>query len=403
MVWFHGGSYTTGMSSIPWYDGRHLADRGVVVVTVNYRLGPLGFLHLASLGGDRWDGAANLGLLDQAASLEWVQRNIASFGGDPGCVTIFGESAGGMSVATQLAMPASDGRFHRAVAQSGTAVHVHDADGGERVARAVIDAVGVAPGDLEALLDVPAEAFSDIQATLRIPDVRFLSLPFRPTVDGTTLPVPPGDAPPRDLPLLVGTTADEMRLFTAIASISGAVPALDEDRLRRRIARALAGRGSTADTDAVIATYRRRLGADATPDQVFVEAATDAVFRLPAIDMAEAHSDHADTFMYLFTHPSTAFEGILGAAHATEIPYVFETLDHRSTVFLLGEVTDARRRLADAMSGAWVAFASCGDPSTAALGEWPRYDRERRATMRLDTDSAVVEDPRRDERRVWAG
>mgnify|MGYP005820938267 CR=1 FL=1 len=105
--------------------------------------------------------------------------------------------------------------------------------------------------------------------------------------------------------------------------------------------------------------------------------------------------------MYLFTHPSTAFDGMLGAAHATEIPYVFDTLDHRSTAFLLGEVTEERRKLADRMAGAWVEFARTGDPSTPALGEWPRYDADRRATMRLDTDAEVVEDPRRDERRIW--
>jgi len=403
MVWFHGGGYTTGMSSIPWYDGAHLADRGAVVVTVNYRLGPLGFLHLASLGGEEWDGAANLGLLDQATALEWVARNVSAFGGDPGCVTIFGESAGGMSVATQFALPASSGRFHRAVAQSGTAVHVHDADGGERVARAVLDAVGVGPGDLDAILDVPAELFSEIQATLHIPDVRFLSLPFRPTVDGTTIPVPVADAQPRAVPLVVGTTLDEMRLFTSLAAMSGAVAPLDEARLRNRVARAAAIRGTTAEPDVIIATYRDRLGADATPDEVFVELATDVVFRLPAIELAESHSAHADAFMYLFTHPSTAFDGVLGAAHATEIPYVFDNLDHRSTTFLLGEVTEARRELADRMAGAWVAFARDGDPSTDALGEWPRYDADRRATMRLDTDAEVVEDPRRDERRIWAG
>jgi para-nitrobenzyl esterase len=308
-----------------------------------------------------------------------------------------------MSVATQFALPASEGRFHRAVAQSGTAVHVHDTEGGERVARAVLDAVGVSPDRLEDLLEVPPEVFSDIQATLRVPDVRFLSLPFRPTVDGTTIPVPAADAPTRDVPLMVGTTLDEMRLFTAIASMSGAVPPLDEDRLRRRVARAADSRGTSVDPDAVIATYRERLGADATPDAVFVEIATDVVFRLPAIDLAERHSGHADAFMYLFSHPSTAFDGILGAAHATEIPYVFDTLDHRSTLFLLGEVTDARRELADRMAGAWVGFATGGDPSTAALGEWPRYEPDRRATMRLDTDAEVVEDPRRDERRIWAG
>jgi para-nitrobenzyl esterase len=402
MVWFHGGGFTTGMASIPWYDGTRLAERGAVVVTLNYRLGPLGFLHLASLGGEAWDGAANLGLLDQAMALDWVRRNIASFGGDPDRVTIFGESAGGMSVSTHLALPASAGRFHRAIAQSGAAGHVHDTDGGERVARAVLAALDVDPGNLSALRDLPAEAFSEVQAGLRIPDARFLPLPFRPTVDGTSLPTAPLDALTPGVPLLCGTNLEEMQLYTVLGALSGDGPSLDEDRLRRRVARAAAERSVAAEPDEIIATYRRRLGADATPAAVFSAVATDLVFRIPAIEMAQAQAAQADVYTYLFTHRSTAFDGALGAGHSVEIPYVFDSLHHRSTEFMLGPITDERRALAARMSSAWVAFAERADPSTAELA-WPRYDTDRRATMRLDTDPGVIEDPQRDERRIWTG
>jgi para-nitrobenzyl esterase len=402
MVWFHGGGFTTGMASIPWYDGRRLAERGAVAVTLNYRLGPLGFLHLASLGGDAWEGAANLGLLDQAMALDWVARNIAAFGGDPERVTIFGESAGGMSVGTHLALPASAGRFHRAVAQSGAASHVHDADGGERVARAVLDALGVDPGNLSALRALPAEAFVEVQAGLQIPDARFLPLPFRPTVDGTTLPVTPLDGLAPGVPLLCGTNLEEMQLYTVLGALGGDRPGLDEARLRRRVERAAAERSVEVEPDEIIATYRRRLGADADPAAVFSAIATDLVFRIPAIEMAERRSADADSFMYLFTHRSTAFDGALGSGHSVEIPFVFDSLGHRSTEFMLGPITDERRRLADRMSAAWFAFADRGDPSTDEL-PWPRYDADRRATVRLDTDPGVVEDPQRDERRIWTG
>ncbi len=405
MVWFHGGGFTTGMGSIPWYHGTHLARRGVVVVTINYRLGPLGFLHLAALWGDEWDGAANAGLLDQALALGWVAEHISAFGGDPLQVTIFGESAGGMSVGTHLGLPASRGRFHRAIAQSGAAANVHDPDAAVQIAEEVIAALDVDRSDPRGLLDVPPEAFSDVQTRVGAERRAFLALPFSPTVDGTTLPIQPIDALASDVPLLIGTTEEEMRLFSIVAAATGAGQGeLDEARLVRRVGRALE-RASDAPgdpTDAV-AVYRRRLGASASPSEVFDAVGTDVVFRVPAIRLAQARAADAPAFMYLFTHRTSSFDGMLGSGHATEIPYVFDNLDQPGTTFMIGDVTPERRALASSMADAWVAFASSGDPTTAALGPWPAYEPRRRATMRLDIDSAVVDDPHGDERRLWTG
>ncbi|HKY13805.1 MAG TPA: carboxylesterase family protein, partial [Microthrixaceae bacterium] len=223
MVWFHGGGFTSGSSSIAWYDGARLADRGVIVVTVNYRLGPLGFCHLEAIGGREWQGAANLGLADQALALQWVRGHAASFGGDPDNVTIFGESAGAMSVSSHLALPASRGLFRRAIAQSGAARHIHTSEAGERVARAVLDAVGVSAP--QGLLDVDAAVFAEIQADLVSRDRATLPLPFMPTIDGTTLPVAPEPALAEGIAagieLICGTNSEEMRLFTLLARVSG--------------------------------------------------------------------------------------------------------------------------------------------------------------------------------------
>jgi carboxylesterase type B len=399
MVWFHGGAFTTGSGAIPWYHGEHLVARGVVVVTVNYRLGPLGFLHLEPLFGDEFGGAANLGLGDQALALRWVHDNIAAFGGDPDNVTIFGESAGGMSVATQLAFPASAGLFHRAIAQSGAAREVHDGDGGERVARAVLDALGVA--DARALADLPTQAFVDCQATLAAGNRAELALPFRPTVDLVTLHEMP-EAAVRSgvasgIDLLVGTTSEEMRLFTAL----GRLPSeMSEDRLVALVGSIARHRDLAVDAAAVVALYRRRL-AEAPLDDVWVAISTDVVFRVPAIGLAEAQHTHAPTRMYLFTQPATGLGGMLGAAHATEIPYVFDNLDRAGVEPMLGPATPERRVLAAAMADAWAGFATDGAPK-GDLSDWPHYDLERRATMRLAVDHEILDAPWDAERAVWA-
>ena len=400
MVWFHGGGFTTGSGSVPWYDGANLASRGAVVVTVNYRLGPLGFCHLEDIGGDEWADTGVLGVLDQNLALTWVRDHIAAFGGDPDNVTIFGESAGAMSVATHLGLPRSRGLFRRAIAQSGAARHVHEREVGDRVARAVLDAVGVSPLRLNDLFDVPAQAFVDCQAAVDSGDGAELPLPFCPTVGATSLPTAPEVAiaagASADVDLLVGTNSEEMRLFLLTEQVTGDV---DEARLERRVGRALAHHEVIADPHVVIDTYRKRLGAVA-PGEVWIAISSDLVFRVPAIALAEAHMGHGSTRMYLSTHSSDAFGGMLGAGHATEIPFVFDNLDQPGVDMMLGDITDDRRKLAAAVADAWVSFARSGTPGSA-LGEWSTYDAAERATMRLDSEWGAESDPWSDERRIW--
>ena len=403
MVWFHGGGFTGGAGSFPWYDGSRLSSRGVVVVTVNYRLGPLGFLHLEPFGGEEFGGAANNGLADQSLALRWVRDHISAFGGDPSQVTIFGESAGAISVSCHLAMPSSAGLFRRAIAQSGSAALVHPGEVGESVAAQVLDHFGIASTDVAALRDLPASAFVEVQPHIAPGDGSEFPLAFGPCVDGRSLPIAPmtaieaGSAAGGDL--IVGTNLDEMHLFIIMAQFMGMAEAVDAERMGTQLGKALVRSGVEAPVDDVVEVYRRRLG-DATPQEVWSAIATDLIFRIPGIDMAEAQRDHGAVRSYLYTHSSTGFGGMLGAAHAMEIPYVFETYRSYGAEMLNGEVTAEREAFSERLADAWTSFAIGGDPSTDALGGWPLYGDDR-TTLELDLEARLVDDPQRDERRIW--
>jgi para-nitrobenzyl esterase len=197
----------------------------------------------------------------------------------------------------------------------------------------------------------------------------------------------------------VGTNSEEMRLFQLAYRLSH--DPMEEAQLLRIVGRALAHHEVTAVPADVVATYRRRL-ADAPPADVWMAISTDLAFGIPAMALASAQHAHAPTRSYLFTHPSTAFGGAIGAGHAMEIPFVFDNLDQPNVDVMLGEITDARRRLATAMADAWVGFATDGRP-VGELAHWPLYDEDRRATMVLDEVCEVVDAPHHDERRIWTG
>lgn len=414
MVWIHGGSFTTGSGSIAWYDGARLAERGVVVVTINYRLGALGFLDLASVGGEAWAGCTNVGLQDQTLALGWVRDHITAFGGDPERVTIFGESAGAMSVSAHLALPGSTGLFRRAIAQSGSAAHVQTADAGATVAAHALDALGVSPAALDRIADVPVDAFRDVVATINALDGdRDLPLPFRPTVDGSVLPHPPLDAlaagAAADVALLAGTNRDEMRLFRLVAMLEGGGSDLDDERLLRRMSNALARRGRTVSPELALAAYRRR-HPEATNDDLWSAVTSDTVFRMPMISMLDAHvAGGGAAWSYHFTHPSTGLGGVLGAAHAVEIPFVFDNLHQAGTDMMLGDVTPERLEFAAGLADAWVAFASADDPAARGSGfsvpghdaPWPTYEPGRRAQVVLDLRCDVVDAHDDDLRALW--
>ncbi|MGY1623261.1 carboxylesterase/lipase family protein [Geodermatophilus sp. SYSU D00965] len=394
LVWIHGGAFVNGSGAVPQYDGTAFARDGVVCVTINYRLGVDGFLHFAD------DGPANRGLLDQVAALEWVRDNIAAFGGDPGQVTVAGESAGAMSVTSLLSMPRAAGLFRRAVAQSGAGHHALSAGTARRVAGYLAERLGV-PLTREALAAVPVADLVAAQQALSqeaaaVPDparwgeITRNAMVFEPVVDGDVLPSLPIEAiaagAGRDVELLVGTNTDEHTLFLVP---NGLVDLVTEDLLRL----ALTGYGVPAE--AAIDVYRGA-APTASAGDLLVAAATDWFFRIPAIRLAEVRAGGPGrTFVYEFTWPSPQFGGRLGACHALEIPFVFDTLATEGVEALAGP--SAPQELADAVHAAWVAFVRTGDPG------WPVYGPDTRPVQAFGQLSGVVPDPRAEQRALWDG
>jgi len=396
LFWIHGGAFRAGSSSQAMYEGRHLVERGdVVLVTINYRLGPLGYLHL--------DGTEqNLGQLDQIQALTWVRDNIAAFGGDPGNVTLFGESAGGMATTTLLAMPAARGLFHRAIAQSGAAQGALTRDEADRVGFEVARALGVERANVDHLRDVSVDALLDASVRAHEKVAAEVFLAYAPVLDEETLPVHPLDAVragiARDVHLIAGTTRDEWRLFTfAIRNHRS----LDPDGLRKRLASRLR-RIANGDAEAAIERLLEVYGAhQRAPWEIFDAIETDRFFRLPAISLAEAQAAHQRaTFAYLFSWPSPAGRGALGACHAIELPFVFGTLGAPTMDRFAGRGPEAEA-LSLQMMDAWLAFARTGDPSHDGLVDWQPYEPRRRETLVFDRHSRLESDPHPAERRVW--
>jgi para-nitrobenzyl esterase len=401
MVWIPGGMFEVGTGAT--YDGSRFARDGVVCVTINYRVGPEGFLYLV-------DGDANLGLLDQVAALEWVRDNIAAFGGDPANVTIFGESAGAMSVGTLLAMPRADGLFRRAIAQSGAADRVVPAATAQRIGRYLANGLGV-EATRAAIAAVPPDrllaAAAELKAHLMaLPDparwgleVVASCLPWQPVVDGDVIPGRPIDriraGAGSGVDVMVGTNTDDWGLFVLA---NGSMDRLTDDILTGPVVEhgfeTAAAYGVSNDA---LAAYRAANPA-ATPGELLAAIETDWWCRIPALRLADAHAPtRSATYMYEFAWRTPEFGGRFGACHGLEIGFVFDTLDLGPDQMLGGLLgSDPPQELADAMHAAWVAFAATGEPG------WPRYALDRRATMRFDTVSRVVDDPRSFERTLWS-
>ncbi len=401
MVWIQGGMFE--LSSTAAYDGSRFARDGVVCVVINWRPGAEGFLYLG-------DGIANLGLLDQVAALEWVRDNIAGFGGDPGNVTVFGESAGAMSIGTLLAMPAARGLFHRAILQSGAAQHVTPPGDAARIAAHLADLLGVGR-DRDAIAAVGVQRLLAAQAQLKAellgdPDparwgvsVVTTTMPWQPVVDGDVLPGAPLDAiaagSATGVDVLVGTNVDDWRLWLVV---SGAIGQITDEILTGPVGaygyQSLAAYG--LDPATALAAYRDRYPT-AGPGELLAKIQTDWWMRIPAIRLADAvvaaDGDTHHTFMYEFAWASPG----LGAVHALEVPFVFDTASPDAPLFgpLLGP--DPPQDLARTMHTSWVNFASHGNPG------WLRYDLLTRSTMRFDTTSHVVDNPRPWERALWHG
>jgi para-nitrobenzyl esterase len=405
LFWIHGGGFTMGSGSEPLYDGSRLAVRGdVVVVTIHYRLGALGYLYLGGHGGAAWGATANAGQLDQIAALEWVRENIAAFGGDADDVTIFGESAGSAAVATLLAMPAARGLFRRAILQSGTANRLGNRETGERLAARILAELGLATHDAAAIREVPAEAI--LKAQLAVAGTLGRELAFAPIIDGATLPESPLDAVRRgvaaDIPLIIGSNRDEAKLFNASVARS----AIDEPTLVTRVAALLPRAAAEDGARALVATYRRSREARALPAtglDLLDAIQGDLTFRIGAIRLAEAQRPHQPhTYLYLFTYESPARRGALGACHALELPFVFGTLDAPTQDRFAGTGPIAGR-LSENMMAAWLAFARRSDPSHPGIGAWAAYDADRRATMIFGSECGLEYAPFEEERAAWEG
>jgi len=393
MVWIPGGMFEVGSGAS--YDGSRFARDGVVCVTINYRVATEGFLYLA-------DGGANLGLLDQIAALEWVHDNIAAFGGDRENVTIFGESAGAMSVGTLLAVPRAQGLFRRAICQSGAADRVVPAETALRMGRELADRLGV-DATREGIETIPPErlllAAAELKADmLAHPDplrwsleVIASALPWQPVIDGDVLPEHPIDriaaGAAGDVDVMVGSNTDDWRLFVvANGSMDRVTDAILAGAVSDHGFEAAAAYGLSADD---LAAYRAA-HPGAGPGELLALIETDWWCRIPALRLADAHAPaRSGTYLYEFAWRPPGPGGMFGACHALEIAFVFDTLDLGPNQ-MLGPMLggDPPQELADAMHGAWVAFAATGNPG------WPKYDPDRRATMRFDTVSRAIEDPR---------
>ena len=405
MVWIHGGAFILGSGSAGLYDGSQLARSGdVVVVTINYRLGALGFLNLNEIFPGK--AAANPGMLDQIAALEWVRDNIDGFGGDPENVTIFGESAGGMSVGTLLGIPAARGLFHRAILQSGAAHNVSTPAQATRVAETFLELFGGANLSLLERAPVSAVLAAQRKTTMHL-GIELGTLPWQPSVDGELIPEQPMDAiangHARRVPVMVGSNRDEWKLFM-LADTSAR--SLSEDSLRRRLARALPDREEQGRPLAqhALEHYQAALAGGrhpVTPTDIWEAFQSDRIFHYPAMRVAEEHCVHeTKTWSYLFGYSPPAMRQRMGACHGLDIPFVFGTLRDPALRPLTAFAPQARR-LSEQMQRSWVAFARSGDPRHDELPEWPRFEAEKAPTMLFTRKTRVVESPFAERLRFW--
>nr|BFD88828.1 carboxylesterase family protein [Kitasatospora sp. Xyl93] len=388
LVWIHGGGYMSGASADPLYDPTALASAGLVVVTVNYRVGAEGFALL--------EGApANRAFLDQVAALRWVRRNIARFGGDPDLVTVAGQSAGAGSVAALLVMDAARGLFRRAVAHSVPGTHCTPALAAEVTAE-LAKLVGAAP-TAAALAEVHpwrlASAVTELGAALPEHLARWGRLAQSgiatvPVVDGEVLPGSPWSALTDGVELLVGHTRDEFRPFSVLSGRHGSFTE-EEARLALQL--------SAPPPDGPDA-YRTAFPG-ATPSELLEAVNSDALFRVPSLRLAEANAAAGGT-SYLFELALTApaLGGVFGACHGLDVPLAFGSLDSPMARQVLGDQPPEEVvRLSAELREAWVRFATTGDPG------WPAFDPDGQLTRVLDARSETVRYPEQATRRIWAG
>jgi para-nitrobenzyl esterase len=400
MVWLHGGGFSAGSGGESFSEGSNLTRKGdVVLVTVNHRLNVFGFLQLGNKWGPDYASSGQTGMLDIILSLEWVRDNISRFGGDPGDVTIFGESGGGRKVAMLMAMPSAKGLFHKAIIQSGSGLDAPSREDAIKLGSDLLKKLGIAEGDVKALTSASAQAIFDAQppvSSAASPPGQ-LTVPtggFVPCVDGVALPrrpfIPDAPAISARVPLLIGSNKDEMTIFRSRDANFGAqTDAEFTEYVRKQL---------PDKAEALIPALRTAFPRY-SPSHLIVAAETMKGYWAATVLQAErkAAQRAAPVYAYLLAWETPVDGGRLRSHHALDLPLVFNNVESQRNMVGPGPEP---QRLADLMSSAWIAFARTGNPNTKGLPQWLPYDANRRATMIFNVDSRVQNDPYAGIRRI---
>jgi para-nitrobenzyl esterase len=401
MVWIHGGAFTLGAGSDPSYDTGILPKRGnIVMVSINYRLGMLGFLRLKDITGGKIPATGNEGLLDQVLALKWVKDNIAAFGGDPGNITLFGESAGGMSMGSLMAMPSAKGLFLKGILESGSGDYAISLEDANINGRLFLETAGIKENDVKALRALTPPQLLEIEKKMvasrlgrgKNPEVTVAV----PVIDKEIIPDDSNKLAKqgysKEIITLVGTNLNEWKLFTMMEP---GFDQIDEAGILNRLSKVM----STDAAKALVSAYRQarvKRGEPTTPAEIYTAIFGDLMFRMPGVRLVEAQQANQQTaYSYLFTWKSPAMGGVLGACHGLEIGFVFGNYND----MFCGSGPEADK-LAKRMQDAWLAFARTGDPSCKSIGKWPMYG-SKRMTMILDKDCHVEATPYEEERQAW--
>lgn len=401
-VWLHGRGFAQGAGSETQYNGARLAKRGdAVVITINHRLNVFGYLYLEELVGPEYAGSGIAGMLDAELALKWVHDNAEAFGGDNSRVLIFGESGGGAKVSTMLAMPSSQGLFHRACIQSGAALRGVERKEASDIAERLLAALNIKKTEINKLQELPAQQL--LGALNKLPERQTVTagtprggiMRFSPVVDGKFMPTnqfDPVAAPSgKDVPVMVGTNRDESATFLAGDPRRRR---LSDAELRQRLIPLCGDR-----VDSVIDVYKKSRP-EATPWDLLIAIQSEGA-RRSSITLAERKyaAGGAPVFMYLVNYQSDFLGGLFKAGHGIEIAYVFDVVDD---VPYVGSRPD-KDEFAAMMSEAWLAFGRTGNPSHPGIPKWEPYDTKNRATMVFDVPSKLVNDPYRNELDAWKG
>jgi len=394
MVWMHGGGFTAGSGNYLLYDGTNLAKKeNVVVVSVNHRLNLFGFLHLADLGGEKWAGATNAGIQDLVAALQWVRDNIAAFGGDPGRVTIFGQSGGGGKTTTVMAMPSAQGLFHRAIAQSGSAFRGQAASDATEGAERYLAKLGLKREQLDKLHELDTKTLQ--AAYYSEPQIQRLA--NGPVIDGKILPRnqwdPTAPSFSANVPLLAGSVETENGWV-------GPPPFdLSDAEMLERFTKQLAG-NDAAQAEKLLGLYKQK-HPDLRNQMLWLAAESDDTRRWNAQELCRLKQEQraAASYLYFFDWFSPVHNNRMGAYHTLDIPFVFYNLDIGAS--MTGSA-QSRYALGHVMSAAWAAFARTGNPNHADMPSWPPFDVTTYPTMVFGEHVHVANDPNHDERLALA-